>query len=404
MEINLQRLIERLEAVGGLGRSDRPERGIDRMAFSEDYYRAISLFGRLLKAEGLSPTQDRVGNLIARRPGLENDLPAIGLGSHMDTVTDGGLYDGALGCLVALECMAVLRERGITTRHPIEVIAFNAEEGGPMGGTFGSRAMMGKENALDQNARQNMPAFGITPEDVLSVRRDPAGFHSFLELHIEQGSVLEREGLDMGIVTGIVGITRCQIVLEGASNHAGTTPMGYRRDALVAAARLICQMQELATRYPEPFVFTIGNLEVFPGMATVIPGRVNLQLEMRDLVPEHIEDFISRTAEAAAALPGIKAEIKRQISKPPAVMDERMIALLEEVGTRAGVSLRRMASGAGHDAQVLAGSGVPTGMIFLPSKDGISHNPAEFTHPDFIKKGAQVMLEALLRLDAMDLR
>ena len=399
MTLNMERLLANLKETGLIGKSDRPAGGIDRLAFSENYYKSAEVFADLLREAGLSVTKDRIGNIIGRRAGQNDSLPAVVLGSHLDTVKDGGLYDGNLGCIAALECMFALREAGMTTQHPIEVIGFSAEEGGPMGGTFGSRAMMGKENAVDENSRVAMPGCGITLEDTLSARRDPGSFHSFLELHIEQGSVLEREGFDVGIVTGIVGITRCLITIDGASNHAGTTPMSYRRDALTAAARLICRMHELAEKYPDPFVFTIGNVEVFPGVATVIPGQVKLQLEMRDLDQGHIEDFLSRTTEAANRLEGVAVDIHRQITKLSAAMDPGVMDLIQSACSAIGVSSKRMASGAGHDAQMIASAGVPTGMIFLPSREGISHNPAEYTAPEFIEKGVQVLLGALLRLD-----
>jgi hydantoinase/carbamoylase family amidase len=299
--------------------------------------------------------------------------------------------------MAAMECIHALNEDGIVTRHPIEIIAFNYEEGNELGGTFGSAALMG--TALHSGSIPHLSLYGLTEQTVNNCRIDTTHYQSFVELHIEQGGMLEQEGLDIGVVEGIVGITRYRIDITGEANHAGTTPMALRRDAVLAAAILICKMEELAKQFPHPFVFTVGKVELSPGVVNVVPGAVTLYLEIRDINAQPIERFVKQLREYTAELTRWQFIFEKIVDKPSVELNREIIDYLQQGCEELGFLWRSITSGAGHDAKVIAPF-LPSGLIFLPSCGGISHSPAERTVEKAIHKGAQLMLDCLLRQDA----
>jgi N-carbamoyl-L-amino-acid hydrolase len=359
----------------------------------------------LMEAAGLEVRIDTAGNLIGRREGQEN-LPVIMFGSHSDSVPGGGNYDGDVGVMGAIEVAQVLHENELVTRHPLEVVVFVDEEGG----LVGSRAMIGElsDQALDVVSHSGLTiaegirAVGGNPKRLDKARRKPGDLAAFIELHIEQGAVLDDLGIDIGVVEGIVGIQWWDVTIEGFANHAGTTPMDKRNDALLAAAELIQAINRVITSEPGTQVGTVGRISAEPGAPNVIPGKVVMSLEIRDLSAEKIKMLYDRVfAEAQKIGMKYKTPITLQhidVDAVPAPTDERMRAIIAGAAESLGLSYKLMPSGAGHDAQDMARI-APTGMIFVPSVGGISHSPREFTRPQDMANGADVLLRTILKLD-----
>jgi N-carbamoyl-L-amino-acid hydrolase len=349
---------------------------------------------------GLQVRADAAGNTVGRYPGSA-DLPPIALGSHTDTVPNGGSYDGALGVAAALACARALHTAGVRLRHPVEAINFAAEEATMAGGTTGSQALAGLFNPaiFDKPAwdgrpvREHLLAVGLDPATFTTACRAPGDLAAYLELHIEQGDVLTTAGVPIGIVEGFVGIRRYDVTFEGYANHAGTTPMHRRKDALVAAAPFITFARDLAVT--RGIVATIGTLTVHPGAPNVIPGLVDLIVETRGLdsaVLDRVE------AELAGQARGAGARISTVVSKPPVECDPAVVGALERSCETLGLSYMRLPSGAGHDAMCMA-SLCPQAMVFVPSQGGVSHSPDEYTTPEDCVNGARVLLAGLLQLE-----
>lgn len=395
MRVNLGRLKRNLTNVGGVGRVSTG--GISRTAYSKEYFQAVNKLGKLMRDENLEVTVDRVGNIFGKRDG-RHDLPSIMVGSHLDTVKNGGLFDGALGVMAALECISILNERQIVTNHPIEIVGFSAEESSEIGGTFGSRSLVGRHNYEEPGLSEKLNKYKLTIEDLRASLRDTKNIKAFLELHIEQGERLDKEGIPIGIVSHIVGTSRYQITIKGEANHAGTSPMDLRNDALVAASRLILQINEMAKKMGSPFVATVGQLSIEPGALNVIPGKVKLDLEMRDTDQERLESAIGQIRGFTKLMKGYEFRFDQISSKPPVKTSPYISKLIERICKDKGVNHKIMASGAGHDAKVLADF-IPTGMIFVPSKEGKSHCPEEFTQWEHIELGTGLLLNTILELD-----
>ncbi|MFC1543721.1 M20 family metallo-hydrolase [Gemmatimonadota bacterium] len=404
VRVNGGRLLANLESLSRIGRT--PGGGNARVAFSEADREARRYVIGLMEAAGLAVSIDAAGNILARREGTNPDLPPLMLGSHIDSVPDGGHYDGQLGSLGAIEALQTLADRGITTRHPIVVVIFQNEEGGKTG----SRVMSGvfRPEELDlvshsgRTIREGIAFSGGDPERLASAQLGPGDVAGFLELHIEQGAVLEQAGTTIGVVTGIVGIRRWNVTVEGMANHAGTTPMHARRDALLAAARFIQAVNEVVRGMEGDQVGTVGMIQASPGAPNVIPGRVTMSLELRDLDMEKIERVyraIGTRAQEIAEESATAIQLDEYYLSRSAPTDERVMQCIEEAAAGLGLSSRRMPSGAGHDAQSIAPL-APTGMIFIPSIGGISHSPDERSRPEDIIAGVDVLLNALLMLDA----
>jgi N-carbamoyl-L-amino-acid hydrolase len=358
-----------------------------------------------MSAAKLDTSIDAAGNIIGRRPGSANNLAPLLIGSHIDSVPEGGNYDGVVGSLSAIEVAQTLAENNFTTRHPLEVIIFQNEEGG----LIGSRAIDGEltETELDlvsrsgKTIREGIRFLGGDPTKLADVRRKRGDVAAYLELHIEQGGILEAEQIDIGVVEGIVGINWWDVTIEGFANHAGTTPMNKRQDALLAAAKFIEAVNRIVTSIPGRQVGTVGRIQALPGAPNVIPGKVVVSLELRDLDAAKIQMLYERIyaeAQQIAAASRTKFGFKEINVNIPAPTDARVRASIFESAKELGLSTKLMPSGAGHDAQDMARL-APVGMIFVPSVGGISHSPREFSRPTDIRNGANVLLHTLLKLD-----
>jgi N-carbamoyl-L-amino-acid hydrolase len=359
---------------------------------------------------GLVVRIDTAGNIIGRREGGDPRLPAIMTGSHIDSVPGGGNYDGDVGVLGAIEVAQLLAEHDIRLRHPLEIVSFTDEEGG----LIGSLAMTGRLEAaaLDvlshsgKTIRDGIRAVGGDSGRLGEALRKPGELKAFIELHIEQGAILHENKVDIGVVEGIVGIHWWDVTIDGVANHAGTTPMNRRRDALLSAAELALAVNRVATSIPGRQVATVGKIRAEPGAPNVIPGRVVMSLEIRDLAAEKIQtvyESIRAEAERIATARQTPIAFKElSVASEPAPTDERMRRIIAAAATSLGLSHRLMPSGAGHDAQDMTHI-APTGMIFVPSVDGVSHSPKEYTSPADIANGANVLLRTVLAIDRGDL-
>ncbi len=402
LRVDGARLNQTLESLKAFGRT--PEGGISRVAFSQADRDARVYVTGLLEEAGFSVEIDTAANLLAQRAGKE-DLVPIMIGSHLDSVPGGGNYDGQVGTMGAVEVARTLVDADHRTRHPLEVVVFTNEEGGKTG----SRAMAGEVEAFELDLEtasgltigEGLRANGGDPDRLDEARRPERSIAAFLELHIEQGGVLDRDGIPIGVVEGIVGIRRWAITVEGFANHAGTTPMPDRRDALVAAARLVDRVNRVALEMEGRHVATVGRIAAEPGAPNVVPGRVTASLEIRDLSMEKIDrvfEAIVQQADRIAAESGTEIAFEPFYLSKAAPTDPRLRDLVEVVAADLGLQSLRMPSGAGHDAQSIALL-APVGMIFVPSVDGISHSPRELSRPADIESGANVLLSTLLRID-----
>ena len=396
----LNATMERMKDFGGT-----PEGGSTRVAYSQANLEALAYLAGLMESAGLDTTIDAAGNLVGRRNGSDPDLAPIVTGSHVDTVPNGGHYDGIVGVMSAIEVARSLYDAGATLRHPLEVVVWSNEEGGKTG----SRAVMGavepREFDLpslgDKTLGEGMRFLGGDPARIESVELAPGDIAAYVELHVEQGAILDRESIPIGVVEGIVGIRRWNVTVEGFANHAGTTPMNQRQDALYAAARFVTLVRRLVTDMPGSQVATVGRIAAEPGAPNVIPGRATLSLEIRDLSMEKIGrlfDQIRAASETLADETETTIRFDQFYESPAAPTDERIRQLVETGAEALGLDHRRMPSGAGHDAQSLAPVG-PIGMIFVPSRNGVSHAPSEYTSPEQITNGANVLLQVVLGID-----
>lgn len=404
LRANRWRIEERLKALSQFGRN--PEGGVSRVAFSEADVQGRQYVISLMREAGLAVRIDPAGNIIGRREGSDPSLPVILFGSHIDSVPRGGNYDGNVGVIGAIECVQVLKENGITTRHPLEVVVFADEEGG----LVGSRAMIGEltPEALEvvshsgKTVREGIRFIGGDPDRLAEARRRKGEIKAYLELHIEQGARLEDEKIQIGVVEGIVGINWWNVIVEGFANHAGTTPMDRRRDALLAAAHLIIAVNRVVTSVPGRQVGTVGRIAAEPGAPNVIPGRVVMSLELRDLSREKVASLFEKIQQEARAIEerfGVTIRFDPiPANSIPAMTDERVRQLIAESARELGLSYMFMPSGAGHDAQEIARI-APVGMIFIPSVGGISHSPKEYSRPEDIANGTSVLLHTILKID-----
>ena len=408
MPINAARLNQTLDELGKFG--ETPE-GMDRLAFSPADVESREYTMGLMREAGLEVRIDTAGNIIARRAGSDDSLPAIAMGSHTDTVPLGGKYDGALGVMGAIEVVKALAENGHVPRHPIEVIVFTNEEGTRFHRwLIGSRAMAGMLEPEDLMAvdaegvtlAQRMGDIGGDLSRVDEAARRPGDLAAYFELHIEQGPYLYRSGTPIGVVTGITGRGVFELDINGMSNHAGTTPMAERRDALVAASKLVVQVQRMAAEDEICRVATAGALDVQPNAVNVVPGRATVGVEIRDLdmgALEAAEQELTRMARQSETEDGVQISINRHRFTDAVPITQGMQDWVGEAAERAGFTWERVPSGAGHDAQAIA-TIAPMAMVFVPSVAGISHAIEEYSSPEDCANGAQVLLELLLLADA----
>jgi len=381
--------------------------GVTRLAWTREHLDALDwLLGRAREA-GMEAELDPVGNLIARWEG-EGDGKALALGSHVDSVPDGGRFDGSLGVLSALNAVERLRDRGFEPKRPIWVVAFMDEEGARFGESMlGSRTFAGEDLS---DYIELVDADGITVADAMRLagfdpdaRRAAAAVDrigAYLELHVEQGRVLEEADVDIGVVTAIVGLLQAQVIVRGQVDHGGATPMPGRRDALVAASRVVVELRDWALDRSETTV-TVGSIGVVPGAYNVIPGECQFSVDLRtaggtdfENAPGSLRAFVERIA----AEEDVEVDLSFTDRIAPARLDERLLALIEQAAHDEGATQMRMPSGAGHDAQVLARL-VPSAMIFVPSVEGVSHSPRELTTPSHCELGVRVLARVIELLD-----
>ncbi len=390
---------------------DPDEEGFTRLSFSEEYDRATALVSGLMEREaGMIVKRDAIGNLIGKREGIKKEAPALMIGSHLDTVRQGGKYDGIIGVLAGLETARCLHEEDLHLHHPLEVVAFLAEEPSPYGmSTIGSKGMAGHltvealqkaKNSQGENLYQAIRKAGGNPDHVADVRRTPDSLAAYLELHIEQGPILDHKHLPLGLVTGIVSIYRGKITITGISNHAGTTPMSMRRDALQAAAEAAISFDKTCRRY-EQMVGTVGEFNNYPNASNVIPGRVTMGVEMRSPVTEDIETGLEEIRGELNRIEdkkGVAIETDFWLSSPGVTFPESILEMSRQTCRDYDYPYLEMPSGAGHDSSYLSEI-TPTGMIFVPSRNGLSHCPEEFTDLPDIMRGIEVIAAMILKLD-----
>ena len=403
LRVNGERIMKHINGLAEFGKN--PQGGASRVAYSDADKQGREYVLGLMRDAKLDVSIDAAGNLIGRRAGSASGLRPLLIGSHIDTVPEGGNYDGVVGSMGAIEVAQTLAENNVTTRHPLEVVIFQNEEGG----LIGSRAMDGEltERELDlvsrsgKTIREGIQFIGGDPAKLADVRRKKGDIAAYLELHIEQGATLDTEKIKIGVVEGIVGINWWDVTIEGFANHAGTTAMNNRQDALLAAAKFIEAVNRVVTSMPGRQVGTVGRINALPGAPNVIPGKVVLSLELRDLDAAKINmlyEKIRAEAQQIANASRTKFDFKEINVNIPAPTDVRIRGLISEAARELGLSTKLLPSGAGHDAQDMARLG-PVGMIFVPSVGGISHSPREFSHPEDIANGANVLLHTLLKLD-----
>ena len=408
LRIDGDRLWQRLEALGEIGAVHGPngERGCARLALTDEDREGRDLVMSWMADLGLQISMDAIGNVVATRAGSDPAAAGVMVGSHIDTVRTGGRFDGNLGVLAGLEIVETLAQNGVTTRRPIQVAFFTDEEGARFApDMLGSLVYVGAlavEEALDVLAADNGARLGDELSRIGYAGPTPvpaASFpHSYAELHIEQGPVLEREGITIGVVTGVQGISWTEVTITGQSAHAGTTPMPLRHDPMAVAARIIHETRLIAGYLGAPQVATVGRLAIVPNLVNVVPSNVVFTIDLRNTSEEALElaeAEVFAACRAYASDEGCQISLHTLARFEPVEFDAGMIDLVETTAQRLGHSTRRMPSGAGHDAQMLARV-CPSSMVFVPSVNGLSHNIAEYTSPADVEAGANVLLQVVL--------
>jgi beta-ureidopropionase / N-carbamoyl-L-amino-acid hydrolase len=403
LQINPERLMQALDALAQIGHL--PNGGVSRLAFSADDLRARRQVQAWMVEAGMRVRIDAAGNMIGYYPGRNPDLGALATGSHIDTVPVAGRYDGCLGVLAGIEVVRTLQARGQRLNHAIEVIVFTDEERS----VIGCKAMAGEVSAdpsgyarLDGTPIQTcLKTIGGDWQQIATAQRQPGEIAAFVELHVEQGGVLEHFARPIGNVTGIVGQYRFAVTIIGRPNHAGTTPMNRRQDALVAAAQVILAVHRIATETPGEQVATVGYVNVLPNATNTIAGQVDLRIDARDLCQDNLDRIVQAIHQALtpiAAATGTAITMQPMLQIRPTLASPQIMQTIEQVCQDLGLAVMALPSRAGHDAQEI-GRFAPMGMIFVPSRSGISHSEQEYTDPVECAQGANVLLQTFLRLD-----
>jgi N-carbamoyl-L-amino-acid hydrolase len=406
--VNAARLVASIEELALIGAESD---GIHRTAFTTADRAARELVSRWMQEAQLEVRVDAAGNVIGRREGRVGAKGALATGSHIDTVPGAGRFDGAYGVLAGIETARTLAECDVALAHSLEVVAFADEEGGRFpGGLFGSRAMAGTLSrdlveavcAADSALDADMRTVGGDLARLESARRAAGEIAAYVELHVEQGPILARSGVAIGVVTGVTGRYVYDVAIEGEANHAGTTPMERRRDALVAASKFALAVQALAAREGVCRTATVGTLSIAPGAINVVPGRATLGVEVRDIDMKRLDQAETRLRERASEIAEATRthiQVTRRTSVTSAPADAHMQETIHAAARALRLTTTRIPSGAGHDAQAMA-TLAPMGMIFVPSAEGKSHTADEYTTPEDCTNGANVLLATLLALDA----
>src|SRR5882672_6468145 len=403
MKIDRQRLAQTIEELGRIGATERG--GLTRLALSDEDKRGRDLMVRWMREAGLRVTVDQMGNIFGERPG-EPGRPPVMMGSHADSVPTGGKYDGQLGVLCGLEVIRALNDHRVKTQHPVTLVIFTNEEGARFQpAMIASGVMAGKiplEDAYNARDRDGLRLVDEL-ERIGYLGAEPCvarPFRAYLELHIEQGPLLEEEGLSVGVVEGIVAIAWSRLTIHGVQDHAGPTPMRIRHDALVAAAEVVGGVRRIAREIGGDLVTTVGNVVVAPNIVNAIPGRVTLSIDMRDPADATLDRaraMLEPIVRDVCAREGVRYELEHYWRVPYTPFDRDVVDTVERAAKASGARHRRIRSGAGHDAQYMAAIG-PAGMVFVPSRDGRSHCEEEFTAIDDIEQGATTLLRAALDL------
>lgn len=406
MRINFARLKQDLEQMGAIGRT--PEGGVSRPSWSDADMQARRWLMGQIAAAGMETHVDEAGNIFGR---WMSGGPVVMVGSHIDSVPNGGMFDGALGVLAGLECLRRIKEEGIQLRHPLELVAFTDEEGA-FGGFFGSYAFTGalklgeipsiKDSKglriLEAMVRHGMDAM-LAPE----AYRNPQDIRAYVELHIEQGPVLESQQIPIGVVEAIVGIRRFGITFRGRADHAGTTPMQDRKNALLGAADLILKGHNLILgEGSQASRVTVGVLQLKPAVSNIVPAEAYLTYELREQSAEVLRTLADKSRALSvqvASAWGLDVSIETILEIDPVPLADNVKAAIVSAAEEMGCTVHRLPAMAGHDAQVV-GRVARAGMIFVPSKDGRSHSPLEFTADEDVERGANVLLLTLLNLAA----
>jgi N-carbamoyl-L-amino-acid hydrolase len=410
--INRRRLMRDLNAIGRIGIGDRG--AVTRLVFSVKELRSRQLLIHLMRQAGLMIHIDAIGNIFGRFAGVDPKAPAVLAGSHLDTVIHGGKYDGPVGVIGALEAIRTISENNIPVRSPLEVVCFVGEESSRFGfSTLGSSLVAGEvqpkdlANAVDPQGTKLenvLASLGITTRNLKSLKRDPKSLKAYLELHIEQGPILEAKRKRIGLVTSIAAPSRFRVIFKGRADHSGTTPMEMRKDALVAAAQFIGYVEKICRRYSSMakgrVVGTVGAVKIEPGVINAVPGRAELAVDIRSTSAQskkRVARLVKAHARAVARRRRIGIELLNIRDEDPVPLEPRLLRLTRELCDRKALAYEIMPSGAGHDAMQIAKI-APAGMIFVPSKRGISHNPLEWTDPADIALGTQLLMETMIRV------
>lgn len=401
-----------LNAIGRIGIGDRG--GVTRLVFSIKELRSRQVLIHLMRQAGLKIHIDAIGNIFGRFEGNDPRAPAVLAGSHLDTVIHGGKYDGPVGVIGALEAIRTIREHKISVHSSLEVVCFVGEESSRFGfSTLGSSLAAGEvhptdlANAVDPQGTKLesvLGSLGISRHNLKSLKRDPKSLKAYLELHIEQGPILEAKGKRIGLVTSIAAPSRFKVIFKGRADHSGTTPMEMRKDALVAAALFIEYVERICRQYSAMekgrVVGTVGALKIEPGVINAVPGKTELSVDIRSTSAQskdRVARLVKAQARAIARQRRISVDILTLREEDPVPLDKRLLRVTRDLCDAKAVDYEIMPSGAGHDAMQMAKI-TPAGMIFVPSKRGISHNPLEWTDPADIALGAQLLMETMIRV------
>ena len=407
LRVNGQRVNQHLVELTQFGKT--PEGGTQRVAYTDTDLQGRQYAMQLMREAKLEVSIDAAGNIVGRRVGSDATLKPLMIGSHIDSVPAGGSYDGQVGSMGAIEVAQTLAENNVRLRHPLEVMLFQNEEGGTIGSTALARELTEKDLSIITNSkkpiREGIKLIGGDPDKLATAVRKQGDLAGYVELHIEQGGVLHQGKINIGVVEGIVGVYWWEVTVEGVANHAGTTPMNQRHDALLAAAKYIDAVNRVVTAIPGRQVGTVGKIQAFPGAFNIVPGKVATSLGLRDLDAAKVQmiyEKIQAEVRQIETATGTKFDFKQVQSSQPAPTDARFRRAIDESAKQLGFTTKLLPSGAGHDAQEIAHV-CPIGMIFVPSRDGISHSPREFSTPEDITNGTNVLLHTLLKLDGMKL-
>ncbi len=404
LTVNGDRLNHQIDQLAEIGK--QPEGYISRIAFTPEAIQARDVVEGWMQAAGMTTRTDAAGNLIGTYAGQVPGSPALATGSHIDTVPSGGKFDGVLGVLAGIEAVRTLHENNIRLKHPIEVIAFTDEESTMIGcqaiaGTVLTHDPERYRAKSGQSIQEGLAQMGGDWEAIHTAKRSRDNLCAFVELHVEQGAVLESHQTDIGIVQGVVGMQRKLITIIGEANHAGTTPMTTRKDALVAAAEVILAVREIALKMPTQPVATVGYLQVTPNAVNIVPGKVELSVDLRDIYQDCLEQMLAQLEERLSAIArdtSTVIDISSILCVEPTLAAPQIQSALETICQRFNLSYLSLPSRAGHDALEI-GRITDMGMIFVPSQAGVSHSEAEYTSPEQCTQGANVLLHAFMELD-----